>query len=131
MDPIEIGKNTQVDTSADHVVIQKMLEDIPGGRSLDVTGVTDEVLKAGRIIIEADASGDLKPLGITSGAYDSLPANHTYKGVLLSSVLLTKPFASVMVRGTVNDKAAQEVHELPPVTSTIKSALPLIRFINS
>lgn len=131
MDPIETGKTETVDTSADNVVIQRFLEDIPGGRSLDATGVTDAVLKAGRVIIRETSSGDYKPQEIAAGVYTTIPTGHTYAGVLLASVLTAKPFASIMVRGTVNDKAAQNAHELPPVLPAAKTALPLIRFIES
>jgi hypothetical protein len=111
MDPINIGSSSSVDTSQDHVVIPHVLEDIPGGRSLDVTGVTEEVLKAGRVIVEETSSG-----------------GHTYKGVLIASVLKTKPFASIMVRGRMNNEAAINAHGLPTVPAGAITALPLIRF---
>lgn len=122
-----------VDTSGDSVVIQKLLETIPGGRTLDVSGVaeTEEVIKAGHVIIEKTADGSLLPLGITDGSYDSLPANHTYKGILYATVLKSKPLASIMVRGTVNEEAAKNVHELPSVPSGAKTALSLIRFVKN
>ena len=58
-----------------------------------------------------------------SDTYESLPNNHTYKGILVSSVLKSKPFASVMVRGTVNQVAAPYT-----IPGAVGSALPLIRF---
>jgi hypothetical protein len=128
MDPINIGSSSSVDTSQDHVVIPHVLEDIPGGRSLDVTGVTEEVLKAGRVIVEETSSGDLKPLKIVDDAYEALPGGHTYKGVLIASVLKTKPFASIMVRGRMNNEAAINAHGLPTVPAGAITELPLIRF---
>jgi len=35
-------------------------------------------------------------------AYASLPASHTYVGILVASILKAKPMAAIMVRGTVN-----------------------------
>lgn len=128
MSQVELAKSSSVDTSGDSVVIVNLLEDIPGGRSLDVTGITEDVLKAGRLIVEETASGELKPLGISGGNYVSLPSGHTYKGVLVASVLKSKPLASVMVRGTVNEEAGKNVHELPIPPAAAKTALSLIRF---
>lgn len=131
MPTADLSRTSSVDTSGDSVVIQKLLETIPGGRTLDVTGVTEEVLKAGRVIIEETATGNLKPLAISSGSYASLPASHTYKGILYATVLTAKPLASIMVRGTVNEEAAKNVHELPSVPAGAKEALSLIRFVKN
>lgn len=130
MPETNLNTSTSVDTSNDSIVIVNLIEDIPGGRSLDVTGVTEKVLKAGRIVIEETSSGDLKPLGITGSAYDALPAGHTYKGILVASILTEKAMASVLQRGTVNEQAAQSAASLPAYPAAAKTALgPLIRFI--
>lgn len=118
---------TQVDTTFDSIIIKKLLIDIPGGKTLNVTGVADEVLKAGRVIIEETATGDLKPLSISSGAYAALPANHTYKGILIATILLKRPFASVLLAGDVNKQAIIE-YGLPAVPEGAISALTHILF---
>jgi len=117
----------QIDTTFDTIIIKKNLIDIPGGKTLDVTGVTDEVLKAGRVIIEVTATGVLKPLKIASGAYESLPASHTYKGILISTILLKRPFAAVLLAGDVNKQAIIE-YGLPAVPAGAITALPQILF---
>jgi len=117
----------QIDTTFDSIIIKKNLIDIPGGKTLDVTGVTDEVLKAGRVIIEVTATGVLKPLIITSGAYASLPANHTYKGILIATILLKRPFAAVLLAGDVNKQAVIE-YGLPAIPAGAITALPQILF---
>lgn len=117
----------QVDTSMDSVVIRKVDHDIPGGKALDTTGVSEEVLKAGRVVIEHTASGTLKPLAISGGAYASLPDGHTFKGILVATVLKSKPGASIMIAGSVNGAAAVN-YGLPAYTSTIKNALTRIIF---
>jgi len=118
----------QVDTTFDSIIIKKLLIDIPGGKTLDVTGVTEEVLKAGRVIIEETATGILKPLKITSPtAYEVLPASHTYKGILIATILLKRPFASVLLAGDVNKQAIVE-YGLPAVPSAAISFLSHILF---
>lgn len=97
-----------VDTSRDSIIIPHHEENIPGGKSLDVTGVDATlypVISAGHPVIRETATGNYKALGITDGAFVALPSGHTYAGVVRASVLTTKPMASVMVRGTVNTEA--------------------------
>lgn len=128
MEPAKFNKTPeQIDTSNDSVIIVHTFETIPGGRTLDVTNVTGEVLTAGHVIIEETSSGNLKPLGVTDGNYDSLPGGHTYKGVLNASILVAQPTASIMVRGTVNEEAFKNSTGLT-TPSGAKTALTLIRF---
>ncbi len=117
----------QVDTTFDSIIIKKLLIDIPGGKTLDMTGVTDEVLKAGRVIIEVTATGVLKPLKIVTGAYEALPASHTYKGILIATILGKRPFASVLLAGDVNKQAVIE-YGLPAIPAAAITDLPQILF---
>ena len=112
-----------VDTSNDSIIVIQNLETIPGGKTLDVTGFTPTVIKAGHIIIEETSSGILKPMPVSGADYAALPASHTYKGVLISSILTTKPFAAILVRGSVNKVASHYAVPAGAIT-----ALPLIRF---
>lgn len=112
-----------VDTSNDSIIVIQNLETIPGGKTLDVTGFTPTVIKAGHIIIEETSSGNLKPMPVSGADYAALPASHTYKGVLISSILTTKPFAAILVRGSVNKVASHYAVPAGAIT-----ALPLIRF---
>jgi hypothetical protein len=117
---------TNVDTANDSIIIVSNLENIPGGKTLDVTGFSPAVIPAGHLVIEETATGVLKPMPVSSTNYGSLPSGHTYKGVVVSSVLTAKPFVSVMVRGTVNKNASK--YGISSILSAVKSALPLIRF---
>ncbi len=110
-----------IDTTRDSVVIVKNLETVAGGRTLDTTGFSDEEISAGHVIIKETATGEYKPLP-TNG---SLPANHTYEGILVASLKTAKPLAAIMVRGTVNESYAK--YSIP---AGAKTALSLIRFIN-
>jgi len=118
----------EVSTENDTVVIQRMIEAIPGGKTLDVSNFDEDVINAGHVIIEETATGIFKPLAISDGNYTSLPANHQYAGVLYVSVLKNKPFASIMVRGTMNDEASQKLNNMPAVPAAAKTKLVLIRF---
>lgn len=114
------------DTSNDGIVIISNLETIPGGKTLDTTGFSPAVIPAGHLVIEETATGVLKPMPISGANYAALPASHTYFGVVVSSVLKTKPFVSILVRGSVNKNAS--AYGISSILSAVKSALPLIRF---
>ena len=114
------------DTANDGIVIVSNLETIPGGKTLDTTGFSPTVIPAGHLVIEETATGVLKPMPVSGTAYGSLPANHTYKGVVVSSVLTAKPFVAILVRGTVNKNASK--YTISSVLSAVITALPLIRF---
>lgn len=55
-------------------------------------------------------------VGGTATAYDSLPANHSYVGVLVASILTKRAMAGVMLEGWVNENA------MPYPITSIKSA---------
>jgi hypothetical protein len=121
-----ITQGSSYDTGNDSIVIVKVLEAIPGGKTLDVTGFTPDVIPAGHLLIEETATGVVKPMPISGANYGALPASHTYKGVLISTILKSKPFAGIMVRGTVNKNAS--FYGIASVLTAVKTALPLIRF---
>ena len=103
-----------VDTSKDNVVIDKNLETLRGGRTLDVEGFADDTIQAGHVVVKEDATGDYKPLPVNG----TVPVDHTPVGILTVSILKSKPEAAIMLRGTVN-----EVHLKYPISSAVKTAL--------
>lgn len=117
-------ENYQIDSTADSIVVQNVIETIAGGRSLNCTGFADSVVTAGHVIIKK-ANGDYAPMPVASGgtAYDTLPEGAAIVGILVSSVRADRALAGIMVRGTVNEVACKYAP-----TSAIKTALPLIRF---
>jgi hypothetical protein len=118
------GAVKEISTDNDSIVIKKVLIDIPGGKTLDVSGYTPtDVIKAGHIIIEETATKELKPLNVTDGDYVTLPSLHTYKGVLIATILKAKPMASVMLSGDVNEVASPYA-----VPAAAKTALTHILF---
>lgn len=60
-------------------------------------------------------------------SYAALPANHTYEGILIASILTRRPFAGIMRQGTVNPAAGKIVPTSGQI-SAFKAALPLIDF---
>jgi hypothetical protein len=110
-----------VDTTNDSVVIVKYFEGIPGGRTLNVTGFADDEISAGHVIIKETSSGEYKPLAVTG----TLPASHTYAGILVASIKKENAQAAIMVRGTVNEAYAKYA-----IPTAAKNALSLIRFIS-
>jgi len=86
-------------------------------------------LSADAANIGGDGSGFAVAVDVVdtkASAYGTLPAGHTYAGVLINSILTSKAFAGILVRGTVNPKAAQFSYD--SILSAIKTALPLIDF---
>jgi hypothetical protein len=117
----------------DNIVIVDNSQSIRGGRTLDTTGFTPEVIRAGHVIIQATTGDkDYKPMPVdlttnpNSPAYAALPANHVYAGILIASIPTKKPFAGIMVRGTVNPAAAP--YPMSGILAAVKTALPLIDF---
>ena len=108
------------------IVIINDLGDIPGGRTLDVSGVASgtTTLKAGHILIQKAADGSYAPLGVSGEAYATLPEGYTYAGVLKADVLVKDPRAAILTIGQVNAAASPY-----PVTAEIKEALPRIQFL--
>lgn len=110
----------------DAIVIVKDLGDIPGGRTLDVSGVAagTEYIRAGHILIQNTTDKSVKPLGVSGKAYASLPSGHKYLGVLKESVSVKDPRAAILTVGQVNAAACPYT-----VTAAIDTALPQIQFL--
>ena len=115
-------------TGNDNIVIVDVLQSIRGGRTLDVTGFAPDVIKAGHVIIKETDTGEYKPMPLNAGgtAYAALPADHVYAGILINTVLTKRPMAGILVRGTVNSKAAP--YPMSTIQAAVKTALPLIDF---
>ena len=117
----------EINDGLDSIVVVNCLGDIPGGRTLDVTGVASgtTVIKAGHIII-ASNKGVMKPMPLNGGgtAYGSLPFNHSYVGVLKASVSVKDPRAAILTMGQVNQAACPFA-----VTSDMKTALKNIQWL--
>lgn len=114
----------QIVDSLDGIVVIDALSEIPGGRTLDVSGWSGSVVKAGNIIVRDPATDTYKPLGITGTAYAAIAAKHEYVGVLKFAVSVNDPRAAIVLQGTVNEAASPA-----PVTAAIKAALPGLKWL--
>lgn len=111
--------------SKDSIVIVDNFQSVRGGATLDTTGFTPTTILAGHVVIKETSTGNYKPMPIASAsAYAALPASHTYAGVVVASVLTTKPFVGIMVRGTINPVAAP--YDFATIAAAFKTALPQI-----
>lgn len=117
-----------VNTSNDNIAIVDNLQSVRGGRTLDVTGYKKTVINAGHVIIKETSSGTHKPMPLNEEgtAYAELPGGHEYAGILISSIKTSRPFAGILVRGTVNPEAAP--FPMTAILQAVKTALPLIDF---
>jgi hypothetical protein len=59
------NETQEVITGNDNIVIVDNFQSIRGGRTLDVTGFTPEVINAGHVIIKETASEEYKPMPVT------------------------------------------------------------------
>lgn len=109
----------------DSIVIQKYISGIKGGRTLDVTGFADSVIKAGHVIIVKN--GTYAPMPVSGNAYGTLPSGYAYAGVLYRSIPTAKPAASIMTNGEVNEVAAP--YAMTAIAEAFKAACPHVVFI--
>ena len=118
----------EVLTGNDSIVVTLVLETIRGGRTLDVTGFTPDVIPGGHVIIHDTITKEYKPMpvDISTGKYDTLPTGHEYAGFQIGSVLKTKALGSILTRGGINPNAS--VYDLTDILDDVKKALPLITF---
>lgn len=120
-------KGPEFDTNNDNIVIVHNLETIAGGRTLDVTEYTPDVIPAGHPIIMDEATEKIfKPFPVSDGALGTLPVGYKYVGINISTIKKELPFSGIMVRGAVNKNAT--FYPMDSILSAIRTALPLIRF---
>lgn len=122
------NEKVMIDTSMDEVVIRNYVAGIIGGRTLDVTGITEPTIKAGHVIIRDTETDVYKPMPVSGDSYGSLPENHEYVGVLRGTILTSKPMAAIMYSGEVNDVASP--YPLDAIKSALKTAIPTLVFLH-
>lgn len=115
--PIDLLTRQNFTGDKDAVVILTILDTIQGGVTLDVTGFAPDYIQRGHVLIQETATGIVKPLGVTAGAFSALPADHSYYGICLTTQPKTQPFVGVLIQGAVNYKA------MPYTTGTILAGM--------
>ncbi len=116
----------ELNDGLDCIVVVQAISQIPGGRTLDVSGLPADVVsvKSGHVLVIDSKTKAVSPLGITDGAYVALPAGKKYYGVLKATVLKRDPRAAIITAGQINAAASPA-----PVTDAIKAALPRIEWL--
>lgn len=116
----------ELNDGLDSIVVVQAISQIPGGRTLDVSGLAANVesVKSGHVLVIDTKTKAVSPLGITKGVYDTLPTGKKYYGVLKASVLKRDPRAAIITAGQINVAASPA-----PVTDAIKAGLPLIQWL--
>lgn len=119
-----------IKTGFDSIVIRHYVAGIVGGRTLDVTGYPLEVINAGHVVIRDKDTDTYKPMPLASGnaAYDALPANHEYVGVVVCSKPVSEPIVGIMYSGEVNDVASP--FPIDGIKDALKTALPTLVFLH-
>lgn len=118
-----------IESGMDSVVIRKYGAGIIGGRTLDVSSVATDVIKAGHVIIRSSTDdADYKPMPVKEDAYDTLPTGYEYAGVLVRSITKKEPLAAIMYAGEVNDKASP--YSIDSIKAAMKTALPGLVFMH-
>lgn len=123
-------KSIELSNGLDDIVIVRSLGDLPGGRTLDVSGLSADikVICAGHVLVQDTTTKEVSPLAVSGGAYAALPAGCAYLGVLKASVSVDDPRAAILTMGQVNAAAAATAVGAP-VTDEIKAALTGIQFL--
>lgn len=119
-------ENIELNDGLDCIVVVQALSQIPGGRTLDVSGLPEGTtsVKSGHILVVDNKTKAVSPLGISDGAYVTLPSDKSYYGVLKATVLKRNPQAAIITAGQINVAASPA-----PVTAAIKAGLPRIDFL--
>lgn len=107
------------DDGLESILIRRKGGRIIGGRTLNMTGFTDDVVKGGHIIIRSTTDEtDYRPMPVSNGAFGTLTTGFEYAGILVRSVTKKDPRAAIQYDGEINDKAMPY-----PLTDTLKTAL--------
>lgn len=123
-----MNKNLEVTFGNDSVVIRQFVGGIKGGKVLDTTGFTPEVIKAGHVIIRNTTTDVYKPMPLNDGgtAYASLPDSCEYVGVAVSTILTEEPLCAIMYSGEVNENAVP--FSVASIKAAMKTAIPTLVF---
>lgn len=81
--------------------ITRMLADVPGGVTLDLTGYTGGEIKEGHVITRNGLTGVYKPLNVNGEDYDSLEEGFVPVGLAIGTTPAGEPLIGVMTMGQV------------------------------
>lgn len=115
-------ETAKFNASLDTVTIRQYIGGLTGGRALDYTGFTDDVIKAGHVIVKKTVEDEVvySPLGVKDGAYKALADGESYAGVVVATKNNGEAVA-IMDNGRVNDEAVPY-----PITDAMKTAIKAV-----
>lgn len=122
-------EKNKYDSGMDAVVIRQYNGGITGGRALDYTNFTDDVINAGHVIVKKLVDGvyEYKPLEVSDGKYADKASDEEFAGVVVRSRLKGEGVA-IMDDGRVNDEAMPYQFKDDTQRAAIKTALPNLIF---
>lgn len=124
-----VNEFTAFSAGMDSVVIRHYVAGIIGGRTLDMTGFAESVIKAGHIVIQnIEDETIFKPMPVSGGKYASLPEGFKYAGVVVCSKPAAEPLVGIMYSGEVNDVASP--YSVDDIRAAIKAELPTLVFMH-
>lgn len=123
------AEKQKIDMGNDSVVIRQYIGGITGGRALDYSDFTDEVIQAGHIIERklVDSVYEYKPLKTSEGKYEALDNDYEYAGVTVRSRLKGEGVA-IMDNGRVNEIAMPYQFKDDAQRKALAAALPNLIF---
>ena len=125
---VNLTKNTSRPTNGkDQVVWKNKLGYIDGGRSLDVTAVTEDAIYAGHIVVMDKTTEVYRPLEVTDTAFSDIKANDEIVGLTVSSIRKDIAFASMVTIGIV-DEGALPYTISAALKTKVQAALPGLQF---
>lgn len=125
---VELTEENNIPSNGkDQVVIINPLGYISGGRSLDVSAVTDTAIYAGHIIVKDKTTDVFRPLEVAGTDFSDIKTTDEIVGVLASSIKKKKAFAGIVTMGIVND-LAMPFKVSAALMTKIKTALPALQF---
>lgn len=124
----DIGTKSAFGFGCDPIVIRHYEYGVQGGKVLNTDGYSEEFIRAGHVVIKNNTTGAYKPMPLNEEktGYASLPAGHTYVGVVVATIPTAEPFAGILTSGEVNDVASP--YPVDAIKSAFLAAVPTIRF---
>ena len=124
-----VNEHVAFGAGMDSVVIRHYVAGIIGGRTLDMTGFAESVIKAGHVVIQSTTDETIfKPMPVANGAYATLPTGYKYAGVVVCSKPATEPMVGIMYSGEVNDVASP--YPVDTIKAAMKAELPTLVFMH-
>lgn len=119
----------KVDSGMDAVVIRQYNGGITGGRALDYSNFTEDVIKAGHVIVKKEVDGvfEYSPLEVEDGKYKDKASDQEFAGVVVRARLKGEGVA-IMDDGRVNDETMPYQFKDATQRAAIKTALPNLIF---